>query len=153
MLDLLHARRAGARRRISIPCRAVHWGRFDVVGERLLDLSTRGALLACDAEMRAGEELLLTFRMPWLGPYVVVVAEVARVIEGWREGDPGYCTGVRFVDLDPSDRVELHDRLALLQTTSAARPHPIDYARTVSAIEHRVAASTPFLGELELRVE
>jgi hypothetical protein len=147
MLDFLHARRSGARRRVSLACRAVHWGRFDVVGERLLDLSPRGALLACDAEVRSGDELLLAFRMPWLGPYVIVVAEVARVLEGWREGDPGYCAGIRFVDLDASDRIELCERLALLQSTPAARAHPIDYARSVRAIEHRPSHEAPILLE------
>lgn len=148
MLELFHARRNGARRRVSLPCRAVHWGRFEVVGERLLDLSPRGALLACDAEVRAGDEVLLAFRMPWLGPYVLVVAEVARVLEGWREGDPGYCAGVRFLDLDPGDRAELVERLAMLQPTDAARPHPVDYARSVRAIEHRsLSDASPILLE------
>lgn len=146
MLDLLQARRLGARRRVSVACRAVHWGRFDVVGERLLDLSPRGALLACDAEVRPGDEVMLAFRMPWLGPYVLVVAEVARVIEGWREGDPGYCAGLRFLDLDASDRVELAERLALFERTGPARPHPVDYARNVRVIEHRsLSDASPIL--------
>ena len=136
MIDLLHARRSGSRRQISLRCRALHWARFHLVGERLLDLSTRGAMLACDAEVRSGDELLLTFRMPWLGPHVLVIAEVARVIEGWREGDPGYCAGLRFLDLDAGDRAELRDRLAMLQSTPAARPHPVDYARSVGLIGH-----------------
>lgn len=130
-----------------MPCRAVRWGRFDVVGERILDLSTRGALLACDAEVRPGDEVLLAFRMPWLGPYVLVLGEVARVIEGRRDGDVGYCAGVRFLDLDPIDREELRDRLAMLEPTPAARPHPIDYARTVRAIDHRVSPIMPILAD------
>ncbi len=141
MIELPHARRSGARRRVSLPCRAVHWGRFDVVGERLLDLSPRGALLACDAHVRAGDEVMLAFRMPWLGPWIVVVAEVARVIEGWRDGDPGYCAGLRFVDLDPIERVELTERLALLEPTAPARPPTVDYARSVRAIEHHGEAA------------
>src|SRR5690606_8559251 len=136
MLELPHARRAGARRRVSLRCRAVRYGRWDLVGERILDLSTRGALLACDAEVRRGDELLVTFRMPWLGPTVTVVGEVARVVEGFREGDPGYCAGVRFLDLDAVDRADLAERLALFEPTAPARPPTVDYARTVALIEH-----------------
>jgi hypothetical protein len=147
MLEMLHARRDGARRRVSLPCRAVGWGRFDLVGDRLLDLSTRGALLACDREMRPGEEVLLAFRMPWLGRYVLVLAEATRVIEGRREGDPGYAVGLRFLDLDPDDRIELSQRLAMLEPPPPARAHPIDYARTVRAIEHRLAEDAPILAE------
>lgn len=147
MLELPHARRAGARRRVSLPCRAVHFGRWDVVGERILDLSTRGALLACDAEVRPGDELLMTFRMPWLGPWVLVVGEVARIVEGWREGDPGYCAGVRFLDLDAVDRADLAERLALLEPTPPARPPTVDYARSVKVIEHRPMEADPILLE------
>jgi hypothetical protein len=138
MLDFLPAMRRGSARRHFRPhCRAVHWGRFELIGERLLEVSTEGCLLACDAHVRIGDELLVTFRMPWLGPQVLVVAEVVRVIEGWRGGDPGYCAGLRFVDLDPDDRAELARRLAFLEPTPPARPHPIDYARTVRALAHQ----------------
>jgi hypothetical protein len=137
MAQLLHARRRAVRRRVRSACRAVHWGRFHVIGERLLDLSPEGALLACDAEVRLGDELMVTFRMPWAGPQVLVMAEVTRVIGGWREGDPGYCAGLRFLDLSPEERLELHERCAMLRRTAPARPHPIDYARSVQAITHR----------------
>lgn len=145
MVDFLNeSRRRGTRRRVRTRCRAVHWGRFELVGERLLDLSPNGALLACDAGVRAGDEVLLTFRMPWLGPDVLVLAEVARVLEGYRYGDPGYCAGLRFLDLDPSDRVELCRRLAMLEEPEAQRAHPVDYARTVSLIEHEPDALSVF---------
>lgn len=128
-------------------CRAMHWERFDVVGERLLDLSPYGALLACDDEVRVGDEVLLSFRMPWLGPDVLVSAEVARVIAGRRESDPGYCVGLRFVDLDPEDRAELRARLATLEPSSPARAHAIDYARAVRMVAHRPAADAGILAE------
>lgn len=137
MAELLPARRRrGARRRVESSCRAIHWGRFELVGERLFDLSTEGGLLACDAEVRVGDEVLLAFQMPWLGPHVLVVAEVTRVVEGYRERDRGYCAGLRFLDLDAGDRVELASRLAWLESTGAERPHPVDYARTVQTIDH-----------------
>lgn len=115
-------------------CQAVREPSFSLVGERILDLSTQGALLACDAEVREGETILLSFRAPWLGPWLDVSARVSRVIEGWREGDPGYCAGVRFIGLDPASRAELERRLDPLPEIPARRRLPIDYAETVRRI-------------------
>lgn len=137
MFDLLPAMRRGSARRHFRPyCRAIHWRSFALIGQRLIDVSTDGCILACDEEVEVGDELLVTFRMPWLGPHVLVTGEVTRVIEARRDGDPGYCAGLRFIDLDPGDRAELARRLALLEPTLPARPHPIDYARTVRALAH-----------------
>ncbi len=123
----------------------MHWDRFDMIGERLVDLSPYGALLACDDRVQVGDEVLLSFRMPWLGPDVLVSAEVARVIEGRRETDPGYCAGLRFVDLDPEERAELRARLGMLEPTAPARAHAIDYARVVRMIDHRAAPDVGLL--------
>ena len=138
MVDLLPARRRkGVRRSVRSACRAMSWSRFEVVGERLRDLSPYGALLECEGEVVVGDQLLVSFRMPWLGDDVLVTAEVARVVAGRRTGDRGRCAGLRFVDLDPADRRELRARLEPLEPTPAARVHPVDYALTASAIAHR----------------
>ena len=115
-------------------CQAVRTDRFELVGERILDLSSRGALLACDDQVSPGDELLLSFRAPWLGPWVDVTAQVARVIEGWREGDPGYAAGLRFVSIEPGAQRDLGRRLELLPTRRAERRPPADYAETVRRI-------------------
>jgi len=99
-----------------------------LIGERVLDLSDRGALIACDEEMAVGEELMVSLRTPWLGPTVVLLAEVTRVIEGWRDGDPGYCVGVRFIELDEGVRRELWGRLQPFPTVRSSRRHAPDYA-------------------------
>ena len=115
-------------------CQAVRLEGFELIGERILDLSERGALLACDDEVRPGDELLLSFRTPWLGPWVDVTATVARVIEGWREGDPGYAAGLRFVEIPPGAQRDLARRLELLPETRSSRRPPRDYAETVRRI-------------------
>lgn len=151
MIEILPARRRqGVRRHVRSACRAMSWAGFEVVGETLHDLSPHGALLECDGpaadgEVRIGDEVLLAFRMPWLGPDVVVTAEVARVIEGRRAGDPGRCVGLRFVDLDPEEREELRARLAMLEPTAPARQHPIDYALAVRSVEHHAAGDAILL--------
>jgi hypothetical protein len=139
MIDLLPAkRRSSARRHFRPHCRAIDWRDFSLIGERLIDVSAEGCVLACDVGVEIGDELLVTFRMPWLGPHVLVTAEVTRVIEGLRAGDPGYCAGLHFLDLDRDERAELARRLAMLEPTAPMRPHPIDYASTVRALAHEV---------------
>jgi hypothetical protein len=105
-----------------------------LIGEQILDLSPRGALLTCDTQMEVGQELLISFRAPWRGPDVVALGEVTRVVEGWRLGDPGYCAGMRFIDLAREHRRELSERLAHLPVVLASRRHPNDYAQSVRAI-------------------
>jgi hypothetical protein len=131
-------RRRGARRTFRGRCRALRLADCELVGEQILDLSPRGALIACDAQVRVGDDLWIDFRAPWLGPHVATMARVARVVEGWREGDPGYCAGVVFED-ETATRAALAERLALFPPTEGARPYPIDYAETV----RRIAAPEP----------
>jgi len=105
-----------------------------LVGEQILDLSPRGVLLTCDARMEVGQELLISFRSPWLGPDVVALGEVTRLVQGWRLGDPGYCAGLRFRELAREQRRDLTERLAHLPVVGASRRHPNDYAQSVRAI-------------------
>lgn len=107
---------------------------FKLVGERVLDLSPRGMLLACDSEMELGQEILASFRAPWLGPDVVVLGVVTRIIEGWRLGDPGYCVGIRFIEIEAEYATELSARLRHLPSVPASRRYPPDYAGSVQAV-------------------
>lgn len=84
---------------VKVHCQAVRQDAFRLVGERLLDLSKEGALLACDEHVRPGDRLLLSFVLPD-GEWVDTDAVVIRVIEGRRSGDPGYCAGLRVAPLD-----------------------------------------------------
>ncbi|MBZ0121346.1 MAG: PilZ domain-containing protein, partial [Sandaracinaceae bacterium] len=79
-------RRRSVRRAVRARCQAVRLDGFRLIGERILDLSTRGALLACDAPVRRGDHLLLSFRCPNGGPWIDADVEVERVVEGWRAG-------------------------------------------------------------------
>ncbi len=142
MTDLpLVSRRRGLRRPFRGYCDAIAIEDGRVLGERLIDLSPRGALVAMDEAVAVGDRMLLSFQMPWLGPIVHVRAVVERVVEGWRRGDPGYCAGVRFLDLKARDRLELARRLAPFPRTRPARPHPADYARQVRGVEVGVEVS------------
>lgn len=86
---------------------AVELSRFSLVGCRFLDVSAEGCLLACDDAVRSGDRLMLSFRLPSTGLWFDAEGEVVRVVEGWREGDPGYAAGVRFVEFERRARLEL----------------------------------------------
>ena len=114
--------RRSVRRSVRTGCQAVAMDGFRLVGERILDLSTRGMMVACDGRVRVGEEMIVSFRAPNGGPIVDVEAEVARVIHGFRPEDPGYAAGLRFTSLDPDLRGELLVRLAGLPPPVPTRP-------------------------------
>jgi hypothetical protein len=131
---VLPRRRRSLRRGVRARCQAVSLHGLRTVGERLLDLSPRGALVACDVPVALGDRLLIGFRAPNAGPWIDTEAEVARIIDGWREGDPGYCAGIRFLDLDRESQSELVVRLAGVPPPVPQRRPPVDYAESVLRI-------------------
>ncbi|MBX3251095.1 MAG: PilZ domain-containing protein [Myxococcales bacterium] len=105
-------RRRIVRRALRGRCEAVGLDGFRRIGERILDVSPLGMMLAADEEVRVGEAVIVTFQVgedadTWFD----AEAEVARVIEGWREGDPGYAVGLRFTHIDLASRLLLAERL------------------------------------------
>ncbi len=80
---------------------------FRLIGERILDCSAEGVLLACDDGVTLGESVIISFPVPRSRLIFDAEAEVVRIIRGEREGDPGYCAGLRFVDFDRRDRLAL----------------------------------------------
>ena len=110
-------RRRSARRAYRSRCQAVRLEDFRLVGERILDLSPKGALVAFDDEVHVGEEILLDFRAPWLGPFVSVSGRVTRVVHGWRGGDPGYAAALAvywLASVVPGSPFAAHGKLHLI---------------------------------------
>lgn len=105
--------RRAVRRAVRTRCHAVATRDFSLLGERVLDLSPRGMLVACDAPARVGDDVVVSFRAPgqdtlWLD----AEAEISRVVHGMREGDPGFCLALDFTYFEKSARNELLCRLA-----------------------------------------
>lgn len=125
--------RRSVRRAVRTRCEAIALHGFRLLGERVLDLSTRGMLVACDTAASLGEEVVVSFKAPG-GPWMDAEAEVARLVEGWRPWDPGYCVGLRFTRFDGSSRGELLTRLAGMPPPIPSRPLRRDYAETVRRI-------------------
>jgi hypothetical protein len=92
--------RSTVRRAVRARCQAVAENGFRLIGEKALDLSTDGLLLACDAGVVVGETMLLSIEMPTTREWIDAEAVVARVVEGYRVGDRGYCAGLRFTAID-----------------------------------------------------
>lgn len=123
-------RRRTLRRAFTADCQAVRLQGFHLVGDRILDLSPRGALIACDRPVVPGEELLLSFRSPRRGPYIDTIAEVRRVYR--RSGKA--VVGAKFLDLDSEARHELLVRLAGFPPPLPRQRAPVDYAETIRRI-------------------
>ena len=105
--------RRAVRRAVRTRCQAVATRDFSLVGERVMDLSPRGMLVACDAPARVGDDIVVSFLTPgretlWLE----AEAQVSRVVHGLREGDPGFCLALDFTYFEKSARNELLCRLA-----------------------------------------
>jgi len=105
--------RRAMRRAARSRCQVVSRAEFELLGETALDVSPRGILLACDAPVALGERVIMGLNAP--GPdefWLDAESEVARSEYGLRNGDPGYCAGLRFTYLERSTRQELLTRLA-----------------------------------------
>jgi hypothetical protein len=127
-------RRRAVRRAARTRCHAVSAQGFELLGERALDLSPRGMLVACDAPAALGEEVFVSFVTPGPEPlWLDAEAEIARIVHGFRQSDPGYCIGLRFTHFERRDRAELLARLSgypppvpgrRLKTLRAREPEP-----------------------------
>ncbi|HJK90926.1 MAG TPA: PilZ domain-containing protein [Polyangiaceae bacterium LLY-WYZ-15_(1-7)] len=105
------ARRKIVRRALRTPCQAALLDGFELLGERVLDVSPHGMLLAADAEARVGQDVVVSFQIPGSDTWVDAEAKVARVVGGWREGDPGYAVGLRFTNIALESRIRLGEEL------------------------------------------
>ena len=99
-IRLMASDRNAVRRSARARCQVVSERDFRLIGEQALDLSTEGLLLACDDAVQVGERVLLSLEVPGARTWIDAEAVVVRVIEGYRDGDRGYCAGLRFTAID-----------------------------------------------------
>lgn len=86
---------------------AVELGSFTQIGDRFLDASAEGVLVACDREIALGDKVIVSFGVPSSRLVFDAETEVVRIIEGLRPLDPGYCAGLRYTYFDRRDRLAL----------------------------------------------
>lgn len=115
-------------------CHTISLRDFRMIGRRVLDVSPYGLMVAADTPVDPGERVLVSFQAPGGTEWFDAEARVARVIEGWREGDPGYCMGLRFTHIPLADRLELHARLQGIPPRLPQRHARMDYAESIRRI-------------------
>lgn len=98
------------------------------------DLSIGGMFITTQHLLSVGERLRLVLHLPGSKPAIKVVAEVVRVVEEAKQGQPSGI-GVRFVNMSEDDRSVIQDFLAL---QVSKRQEPRDEAAT--AAERRAHA-------------
>lgn len=106
-------RRRAMRRAVRTRCQVVGTEEFRLLGERVLDLSPRGMLVACNRPTRVGDDMIVSFKLPgrdevWLDAEAIV----ARIIEGQRWGDTEYSAGLDFTYFEKTSRHALLTQLA-----------------------------------------
>lgn len=123
------------RRALSMTCQVVRERDFKLVSEQAIDVSPDGMQVLTDAELRPGENLIVSFRATETGIWFDTEAEVARVIHGRRPGDRGKAIGVRFSTLSRVQRFILRNHLRRTPPPVPRRTQRIDWAATVRSIE------------------
>lgn len=106
--------RRAVRRAVPTQCQAVALAEFQLLGERVVDLSPVGMLVRCVRTPRVGDDVVVSFKAPGLddGLWLDAEAVVARLIRGFRSSDRGICVGLRFTYFEKTARNELLARLA-----------------------------------------
>jgi hypothetical protein len=98
-------------------------------------------LVASDAPVELGERVIVSFRAPGSDQlWMDAEAELARVIQGYRPDDPGYCIGLDFTYFERSSREELLTRLA-----GVPPPVPSRRLRTLRARHESTVLVRPIL--------
>lgn len=134
MSFVMKTNRRTVRRAVRLSCQVVSEDSFRLVGRRALDLSPAGMLLESDADVRLGDELLVSFRAPQSGLFIDTSARIVRVVAGRRPGDHGRCLGLRFEHLDLLMQSVLGASLAGMPPPLPQRAKRVDYAATIRAI-------------------
>lgn len=111
------AQRRAVRRAARTRCQAVELTGFELLGENIIDLSSRGMLVACTRQTQVGDEVQVSFLAPGQSDlagdelWFDAEAVVARVVAGQRWSDDGLGAGLEFTYFEKSCRHELLARL------------------------------------------
>lgn len=119
-------RRREIRRSAVLGCRVRRLETSRLVGDRTLDLSPQGMLLASDEGLLEGTELMVSFMATELPIWFDTQATVTRIVQGRRPGDAGRALGLRFDTLPAVSRLLLRGHLRKHPVAPAQREPPLD---------------------------
>jgi hypothetical protein len=122
------------RHAVGLRCQLVRERDFKLLGVCAIDMSIGGMLVQSGVPVLTGEDVIVSFEMPWLRTWFDATGTVARVLHGRRPGDFGRAIGVRFDRLDSVTRAFMTAGLRYLPKLSASRAPRIDYAATIQRI-------------------
>jgi hypothetical protein len=86
-----------------LECQVVRERDFQLIADRIENLSTWGALVGPADAVLTGEAVLVSFRLPD-GTWIDASAVVTRVLHGRRPGESTRRLGIEFRDLTEYDR-------------------------------------------------
>lgn len=79
--------RRSIRHSVRLPCQVVRERDFQLIADRIVNLSTDGLLVSPADPALTGERLIVSFQIPHSGQWIDAEAIVARVIHGRRPGE------------------------------------------------------------------
>ena len=110
--------RQSSRHTLKLVCQVVRERDFRLLADRVVDLSTTGALVGPADPALTGERLIISFRIPRSTVWVDAEATVSRVVHGRRPGEFSRSLAIEFGQL------EALPRFMLAQALRAAPPSP-----------------------------
>jgi hypothetical protein len=81
------ANRRSSRHSVNIQCQVVRERDFQLIADRVVNLSTSGLVVSPADPALTGERLIVSFQIPHSGLWIDAEATVARVVHGRRPGE------------------------------------------------------------------
>lgn len=114
--------RASFRRHVLLDCEVVREKDFRLVGDLVLDLSTKGMLVRARDRVLTGEEVIVSFRLPRSNDWFDAQGVVARVLHARRPSDCGVCLGIEFERVSRENEHLLFESLRGMSAPDPRRP-------------------------------
>ena len=128
------APRQSSRHSVKIECQVVRERDFNLIADRVVDLSASGALVGPADPALTGERLIVSFRIPRSTLWVDAEATVSRVVHGRRPGEFSRSLAIEFDQLDSLSRFMLEEALRVVPP---APPKASPGRRSRSAPPHK----------------
>jgi PilZ domain len=111
---VLKAPRQSSRHTVKIDCQVVRERDFSLIADRVLDLSTSGAMVGPADPALTGERIIVSFRIPRSTVWVDAEATVSRVVHGRRPGEFSRSLAIEFDQLEALPRFMLEEALRVV---------------------------------------
>jgi hypothetical protein len=106
--------RGSSRHTVKIACQVVRERDFRLLADRVVDLSSTGALVGPADPALTGERILVSFRIPRSSVWIDAEATVTRVVHGRRPGEFSRSLAIQFDDLAGLQRFMLQEALRIV---------------------------------------